>query len=103
MRPTFWLVWREDGRAPTVKHATQIAALREAERLAREAGGSFHVLESVATMSQVVSVRREHHDPGAPAEAFERRVEPHILSQIDPGDIPATSIVRPADDEDVPF
>lgn len=42
----FYLVWAENGGAPTVKHGSFDAALAEAERLARKSPGrEFHVLE----------------------------------------------------------
>ena len=43
----FYVVWREDGPGPAVKHSTLTKAQREAERLARANPGSrFVVLES---------------------------------------------------------
>ena len=44
----FWLVWNADGKNPTYKHQSEESAVKEAERLARQAPGStFVVLESV--------------------------------------------------------
>lgn len=41
----FWLVWNENGHAPTFKHASATSARTEAERLARlNPGATFHVL-----------------------------------------------------------
>lgn len=45
----FWMVWAERGRCPTYKHETRASAEDEAERLAREHSGTFHVLECVGT------------------------------------------------------
>ena len=46
----FWIVWREDGSSPTVKHDFPEAAKREAERLARaNPGATFHVLQVIGT------------------------------------------------------
>lgn len=45
----FWVVWREDGGTPTVKHDSEGAAVAEAERLARaNQGHRFWVLRSLA-------------------------------------------------------
>ncbi len=44
----FYLVWREDGGGPRVKHASYHAAAKEAQRLARNSpGDKFVVLQSV--------------------------------------------------------
>lgn len=43
----FFVVWREDGPGPTVKHSTRAKAAAEAQRLARcNPGQKFVVLES---------------------------------------------------------
>jgi hypothetical protein len=49
----FWLVWCVSGGAPTVQHATEEAAEREAERLARAHPGSTFV-----TLGSLHSFRR---------------------------------------------
>jgi hypothetical protein len=49
MADPFWVVWKEGGGAPTFKHASVTDAEAEAERLARTVGGTFHVLQLVAT------------------------------------------------------
>lgn len=46
----FFVVWREGGGPPTVKHTEESLARMEAERLAREhPGADFHVLRCVGT------------------------------------------------------
>lgn len=53
MREPFYLVWREDGDAPTTKHFTSESAETEAARLAKRfPGRTFHVL--LVTKSAVV-------------------------------------------------
>lgn len=49
----FFLVWADNGGAPTVKHPTYDSAYRECERLAGIHGRPFHVLERVCTMQQI--------------------------------------------------
>jgi hypothetical protein len=44
----FWMVYGEGRAAPAFKHFSEQDARREAERLARTAGGKFYVLASVA-------------------------------------------------------
>lgn len=47
--PPFYLVWREGGNAPRVKHETVTQAENEAERLARQNPGvEFYVLTPTA-------------------------------------------------------
>lgn len=59
----FWLVWRENGGAPRVQHATQARAENEAQRLAEQHLGSrFIVLAPVARFS-VQRVTVERFDP----------------------------------------
>lgn len=54
MSGKFWLVWCEEGGAPTFKHPTHNSACREAERLARQVPGKrFHVLERIASCVKV--------------------------------------------------
>ena len=44
----FWLVWCDNGGVPTVKHATEYSARKEAERLASaNPGQRFHVLSAI--------------------------------------------------------
>ena len=44
----FWMVWREGGQGPTMKHGTLKSAMEEAERLARQfPEKNFVVLESL--------------------------------------------------------
>lgn len=43
----FWVVWCPTGGTPTVRHADERVARKEAERLARtNPGQKFHVLEA---------------------------------------------------------
>lgn len=49
----FWTVWNERGRAPTVKHWTEAAALTEAERLARHVPGAVFYVLRATTARQV--------------------------------------------------
>jgi len=45
---TYWIVWREGGGAPVVKHENPGLATKEAERLARaHPGERFVVLQAV--------------------------------------------------------
>lgn len=49
----FWMVWRENGPAPTKKHATRAEAEKEAMRLASFSPGSrFVVLVSQTAVVQ---------------------------------------------------
>jgi len=45
----FFVVWNETGNNPTFKHTTMEAAKKEAERLASQYGGEFHVLAACGT------------------------------------------------------
>lgn len=47
-QPSFWMVFREGGRAPAFKHSTEASAVAEAKRIARESGEAVHVLVAVA-------------------------------------------------------
>lgn len=40
----FWMVWNPQGRAPTVRHASQARADAEAERLARQFPGHVFIV-----------------------------------------------------------
>jgi hypothetical protein len=43
---SFFMIYAEQGNSPTVRHATEAAAMKEAERLAGlNPGKVFHVLE----------------------------------------------------------
>lgn len=69
----FWMVYGENGGAPTYKHETEASAKAEAERLAKlNQGKRFYVLKVIADV--VVSNVRwtEHLD----------------LTRSDPSDIP---------------
>ena len=47
----FFMVYRENGSPPTFRHATQTAAEKEAERLARAyPGNKFHVLACISSV-----------------------------------------------------
>lgn len=46
--PPFWLVWCEDGGAPTVKHKDFALARAEAQRLARNNPGKHFVVMAAA-------------------------------------------------------
>lgn len=46
--PPFWLVWCEDGGAPTVKHEDFARARSEAQRLARLNPGKHFVVMAAA-------------------------------------------------------
>ncbi len=61
-QPLFYLVWRE-GTTPNYKHQSYQSAKAEAERLAREHGGTFHVLEHRASASRVDVVVNEVERP----------------------------------------
>ena len=50
MSQEFWLVWRDNGGYPTVKHFSEGEARTEAERLVRYVGGIFHVLKVVGSV-----------------------------------------------------
>lgn len=60
----FWLVWNEDGRAPTFKHPNRDAAEAEAARLAASAPGrSFHVLSVMSTITTSTDIVGQRFDP----------------------------------------
>jgi hypothetical protein len=47
----FWMVWNENGRAPTFKHPSHASANTEAERLAKLIPGErFVVLQAVGAV-----------------------------------------------------
>ncbi len=55
----FYLVWREGGYPPTVKHETWRSAQEEAQRLARKHPGvAFHVLRQVETWRADLPLRK---------------------------------------------
>jgi hypothetical protein len=64
----FWLVWNEQGRNPTYKHATEADARAEAERLAKTYGGTFHVMALVASCQKNDVTWREAELPKARRE-----------------------------------
>ena len=52
----FWLVWRENGGPPTVRHDSHEAALTEAKRLAEKCPGEvFLVLEAMTLVTKPVA------------------------------------------------
>ena len=46
MRDKFWMVYLEDGRGPSVRHATRKNAVAEAERLCRKEGLPVYLLKA---------------------------------------------------------
>lgn len=62
----FWLVWNEQGRAPTYKHVTHESAKAEAERLAAlNHGHRFHVLQLMGSC-EFNAVRWTEYDSAIP-------------------------------------
>lgn len=64
---SFWVVWNPDQNAPRYRHASEVAAIGEAERLARmNPGQRFFVLEAIALRSvdsmQRVNLREPHDE-----------------------------------------
>ncbi len=59
----FWIVW-SGARfgTPTVKHDTLASARAEAERLTRQHGGGFHVMQLVGTATRADVVWTEADD-----------------------------------------
>ena len=54
MNEPFWMIFREYGGSPTVKHPTESQARAEAMRLARiNPGEKFYVLQSIAECCKV--------------------------------------------------
>lgn len=45
----FFMVWKEGGGRPIVRHGRQCDAQGEAERLARTVGGRFYVLRAIGS------------------------------------------------------
>jgi hypothetical protein len=43
----FFVVWKDGGGPPTVRHGRQYDAQAEAERLARTVGGRYYVLRAI--------------------------------------------------------
>lgn len=64
----FWLVWSPDGaRPPRIKHESEAAARKEADRLAVSSPGSkFYVLSPVCSTVVCQHVREEFLDDGVP-------------------------------------
>lgn len=59
---TFWVVWQPNTGNPTVRHASEMEAQREAHRLAEfNPGREFYVLQAL-TVSRKVSVVTERLD-----------------------------------------
>lgn len=53
----FWLVWRDNGGPPTVRHRTLDAAEAEAKRLAEHCPGErFFVLEALVAVTKPPTV-----------------------------------------------
>lgn len=51
-REVFWMVWRENGGAPTYRHFSKEGAVNEAGRLALQCPGEvFFVLKSTAAVA----------------------------------------------------
>ena len=54
----FWMVWRNDGHAPTKEHGSEREARKEAERLATSNPGvRFYVLKAVGAVESVKPVQ----------------------------------------------
>lgn len=62
----FWLVWSDDGRAPTRKHWTKASAETEADRLATSHPGQ------VFTILACVGARLAHIQPAAKVAVVKR-------------------------------
>lgn len=63
MKKGFFMVWREGGGVPTYQHESLDSAKKEAARLCRLHGGTFHVLKSEGTIQKIdVSWERHAHD-----------------------------------------
>lgn len=57
----FWLIWNENGHAPTKKHSTWESARNEARRLAMvNPGEKFHILGSLETCEKLEVVWTIH-------------------------------------------
>ena len=57
MSDSFYLVWREDGKAPMVKHGTYSDAYQESLRLAKlHPEASFFILKPTAEMKAEIDV-----------------------------------------------
>lgn len=64
--PEKYLVWKEGSTnsTPSYIHSTYQSALKEAERLAIEVGGKFHVFTQSATVERnLVKVTEYHEQP----------------------------------------
>jgi len=52
MSKKFWAVWRETGGAPpSRRHETKEVAIKEAERLTRQTGESYYILEVIGKVA----------------------------------------------------
>ena len=58
-RHKFWMVWRENGPAPTMRHHSRPSAEKESERLAKANPDQvFFVLKSVSGVSAKSKIKR---------------------------------------------
>lgn len=63
----FWMVWGENGGAPSHRHVSVESAQREAERLAKVAPGQkFYVLEAKKVSVKMDTLTFELHDEEVP-------------------------------------
>jgi hypothetical protein len=78
----FWMIFREDGRAPAFKHETLQDAETEAVRLAKAMPGDvFHILAVVATVQTSPEIFGQRFDP--------KRVKPRAEVAAPPQPEPA--------------
>ena len=65
----FWVVWRQDGARPTVRHNSRSSAVAEATRLAREyPGGEFVVFEAIGSAKTTNVLWTAADEEESPAE-----------------------------------
>lgn len=63
----FWMVWGENGGAPSVRHSSPELAQREAERLAKVAPGQkFYVIEAKKVAVKTDTLTFELHEEEIP-------------------------------------
>jgi hypothetical protein len=55
----FWMVLREGGTAPTMRHETLQNAEEEAKRLTTKHGDAFYVLEAVVSIERSKEIIQE--------------------------------------------
>ncbi len=48
--PVFWVVWRENGGVPVMKHTSRSAAVAEAARISKKQMASVYVLQAEAVL-----------------------------------------------------